>query len=251
MFAAYSEWLLARNFHALRSNVTSESFASLKGPVLIYSNHSSWWDPLVFLFLAKHLFPGYAGFGPMDAIALQKYSFMKRLGIFGIEPGTLSGARRFLQVCGDLLARPQVMLWVTAQGRFADPRLRPLILQPGIAHLAKRLPGLTMIPLAIEYPFWVERCPEIVVQFGQPAEPAEWLELMGNDMLVWQTATLNLAMDQLAEKVITQNPESFNTLLCGSEGVGGVFDAFKQFKASLTGQNYSKAHGDVVHDSDN
>ncbi len=231
--------------------MTSEFFVSLKGPVLIYSNHSSWWDPLVFLFVARHIFPGYVGFGPMDAIALQKYSFMQRLGIFGIESGTLSGARRFLHVCENLLARPQVMLWVTAQGRFADPRRRPLVLQPGIAHLAKRSPGLTMIPLAIEYPFWVERCPEIVVQFGEPMLAEECTDMTVSDLLMRQTTKLSMTMDQLAENVITQNPESFNTLLCGSEGVGGAFDAFKQFKASLTGQSYTKAHGDVVHDSDN
>ena len=42
---------------------------------------------------------------------------------------------RFLEVSTRLLADPNRMLWVTAQGRFADPRLRPLGLRGGVAHL--------------------------------------------------------------------------------------------------------------------
>ncbi len=249
-FTVYSQWLLTRNFHALRGNATVEQFSQLKGPLLVYSNHSSWWDPLVFLCLAKQLFPDYAGFGPMDAAALKKYAFMQRLGIFGIESGTVSGARRFLQVSENLLSESQVMLWVTAQGQFADPRCRPVELQPGIAHLAKRVRDLTIIPLAIEYPFWVERCPEILVQFGDPVSSAQFYDLTIQDVLEQQTRCLNVAMNQLAEKAIAQDPALFNTLLSGRVGVGGVYDAFNQLTATMTGRSYKKAHRDVMHDAD-
>lgn len=250
LFTGYSQWLLARNFHTVGSNESVGKFCKLNGPLLIYSNHCSWWDPLVFLFLAKQFFPHYVGFGPMDAVALKKYAFMQRLGIFGIESGTVSGGRRFLQVSESLLSESRVMLWVTAQGQFADPRRRPVELQAGIAHLAKRVHDLTIIPLAIEYPFWVERYPEVLVQFGDSLRSSDFRDMTVQNVLEQQTRCLNLAMDHLAEKAIAQDPALFNALLSGSVGVGGIYDAFNQFAASLSGRRYKKAHSDVMHDAD-
>ena len=47
------------------------------------------------------------------------------LGVFGVEPKTMRGAREFLRTSRSILARPRTALWITAQGRFADARERP------------------------------------------------------------------------------------------------------------------------------
>ena len=62
------------------------------------------------------------------------------------------------------------MLWITAEGSFTDARTRPVRLRPGLAHLARRVPGATIVPLALEYPFWDERTPEALCRFGTPME---------------------------------------------------------------------------------
>ena len=46
------------------------------------------------------------------------------------------------------------------------PATRPVRLRPGLAHLARRVPGATIVPLALEYPFWDERTPEALCRFG-------------------------------------------------------------------------------------
>jgi hypothetical protein len=58
------------------------------GPLVVYSNHPGWWDPVVYALLARRLLPGFAGYGPIDAAMLRKYGFFERIGIFGIEPDT-------------------------------------------------------------------------------------------------------------------------------------------------------------------
>ncbi len=63
-----------------------------------YANHSSWYDPLMFLVLSRHYFPQHIAYGPMDAVALEKYAFMKKIGIFVVEQDSAPGAARFLQV---------------------------------------------------------------------------------------------------------------------------------------------------------
>jgi 1-acyl-sn-glycerol-3-phosphate acyltransferase len=97
--------------------------------LIVVLNHPSWWDPLLGLVLTE-LFADRDHYWPMDADALRRYWVFQRLGAFGIEPATLRGAREFLRTACAILARPRTALWVTAQGRFADPRERPAVIEP-------------------------------------------------------------------------------------------------------------------------
>uniref|UniRef100_UPI0019532348 hypothetical protein n=1 Tax=Stenotrophomonas maltophilia TaxID=40324 RepID=UPI0019532348 len=60
-----------------------------------------------------------------------------------------------------------------AQGQFADVRKRPLGIKAGVAHLCERVPGVTVIPAAFDYPFWTERGAEALVRFGAPMRAAD------------------------------------------------------------------------------
>ena len=88
--------------------------------------------------------------------------------MFGIELDTPRGAAQFLSICTRVLSDPRRVLWITAQGEFADPRQRPLRLRPGIAHLLRRFPDAVVLPLAMEYTFWNEAKPEALARFGPP-----------------------------------------------------------------------------------
>jgi len=140
-FGRYAERYLARHFHAVRLvQAGRPDSEALRGrPLIVCLNHPSWWDPLICLLLARRLFPERRHFAPIDAAGLAKYRFFAKLGFFGIEPGTARGARRFLEVSQALLAQPDTALWVTAGGRFADPRERPVRLRPGLGGLIRRL----------------------------------------------------------------------------------------------------------------
>src|ERR1700760_2266527 len=56
-----------------------------QGPLIVYGNHSSWWDPLLMILLAHAAQPGRRHYAPMDAAALQRYPIFRRLGIFPVE----------------------------------------------------------------------------------------------------------------------------------------------------------------------
>ncbi|MBV8911654.1 MAG: lysophospholipid acyltransferase family protein, partial [Acetobacteraceae bacterium] len=95
-FGWYLRWLFYRRFHAVRISRTGLPAAPPGRPVIVCSNHPSWWDPAFFILLQTRLFPGRTGFGPMDAAALRKYGVLERMGVFGIELDTARGAARFL-----------------------------------------------------------------------------------------------------------------------------------------------------------
>ena len=172
-FCRYLRRYFRKHFTGVRLHRAHDGSRLEGRPVVVYTNHPSWWDPIFFMLLHAHAFPGRRLHGPMDAKALEKYRFMKKLGIFGIDLDSSGGARTFLRTSRAVLARPDAAFWITAQGRFSDVRERPVALAPGLAHLARSVPELVIQPVAVEYPFWNERHPEALAWFGEPVVPAE------------------------------------------------------------------------------
>jgi 1-acyl-sn-glycerol-3-phosphate acyltransferase len=228
-----------RHFRAVRVSNPHFFTQQTTGPVIVYANHSSWWDPMVSVLLAHRLLPLRRHYAPMDAAALEKYGILKRIGIFGVDLHSIRGAARFLRTSLDLLGKGGV-LWITPQGRFADPRERPLAFKPGLAALAARCPnGCTLVPLAIEYPFWNERLPETLLHFGEPVQIAGQSTEEADHLL--QTALLE-AMQTLEQKSIARNPAAFELLQTGSVGTGGFFQLGQRLKAFITRRKYQPAH---------
>lgn len=194
----------------------------------------------MFILLMHILMPGRAGYGPMDAQALGRYGVLRKMGVFGIDPETRGGAAHFLRSGLRILSDPRSVLWVTAEGAFTDPRVRPVHLRGGIAHLARRVPQAVILPLALEYPFWNERRPEALVHFGIPIDASAT-----NGVPEWTTileAALTRTIDELAALSITRDPALFTPLLRGRSGIGGIYDLWRHAVAMLAGRRFNPAH---------
>jgi hypothetical protein len=130
---------------------------------------------------------------------------------------------------------------VTAQGEFADVRL-PVILKPGIGHLASHLERFAMLPVAFEYSFWNERYPEAfawmgqhIVACGRDACPAEWTRVF--------RSYLQETVSILSSHVSMREGHSFDPLIAGSAGVGGLYDLWRASRARLSGKPWQPEHG--------
>lgn len=253
-FARYTRWYLRRHFHAVRLASPDGLPDTRDGvPLVVFLNHASWWDPLVCLHLSRTLFPEIAAFAPIDAPAIAKYPFFGRLGFFGVEPGTARGAATFLHAASRILARPSTSLWITPQARFADVRERPAGFRHGLGHLASRAarsssgsPGhLRFLPLAIEYTWWQERQPEVLLRFGQPLEvsPGSGPELEPADWSLELERRLEAAQDALAAEARRRDPTRFSNLLSGTAGIGGVYDFWRRLRALGQGRRFDPRHG--------
>ena len=236
LFAVYLRRYFRRHFDAIRVSRSGSIPAAQLGPLIVYANHPSWWDPILFSLLSVELFPGRRSYGPMEAEALEQYPIFKRIGVFGIEPGTHRGAVKFLQTVEKIFEQDDSLLWLTAEGEFTDPRKRPVRLQFGLAHLMRRFPEIPVLPLAVEYPFWNERLPEVLLRFGPPVEDLEKISLREREQ-TWAINRrlerhLEQTMDALAEEARTRDPERFERLLLGRAGVGGVYDLWRRWRAT-------------------
>ena len=247
-------WIVRQNFergfHAVRLQGI-ECIPGTDGPVLIYANHSSWWDPMVAFLLSGELMETRRHYAPMDAAALAKYKILAWMGVFPVEVSSARGAVQFLRT-GESILRSGGVLWVTPQGRFADVRERPVEFKPGIAALATRIPGCTVLPLAIEYVFWNERTPEALLQFGTPVVVGEGERPDALELRL--KAALEVTMTEMQARAMSRDAGQFERVLVrGRVGVGGMYGVGKRLKALVTRTAYQPEHsmpessqGDVV-----
>jgi 1-acyl-sn-glycerol-3-phosphate acyltransferase len=207
-------------------------------PLVIVTNHPSWWDPAFCMVLSTSLLRGRRSFAPIDADALERYRFMRRIGLFPVRPGTRAGAAAFLRTGARVLAGRDNVLWVTAQGEFTDARVRPVRLRSGPAHLLARLPGAVALPCALEYTYWSEKRPEALAAFGPPIRT-------DGDAAAWHAALesgLTETMDRLALAARERDAAPFDDLLRGGGGVGGIYGLWQRLKAAAAGRTYQADH---------
>lgn len=256
-FRRYVRRYVRKHFHAIRLLNGLDAEALDASSVLVVMNHASWWDPLACTRLSE-LIPGVAGrdhYAPIDADMLEQYGVFKRMGFFGVEPST-AAVRGFLRHGRTILAGSGAesrALWVTAQGRFADVRERPVELRPGVAHLVSHLQkqraDCVVVPMALEYAFWDQRTPELLVSFGlpRPVNPGPQPTAQHpRPVDAWNarlSADLEATMDALRDAAVSRDPDRFTTLGGGAAGVGGAYDLGRRLRAWLKLESFSPEHG--------
>lgn len=223
-FSRYATSYLRRHFHSIRllGPAPPNDFT---GPLVVYLNHAAWWDPLVCLFLARHFFPKRNCYAPMAAAALSRYRFFQRLGFFPVETGTARGAAQFLHNSKAILEQPGSALFLTPQGKFADVRA-PLQFAPGIEHLATRVAQARFLPLAIEYPFWEERKPEILFGFGES----------GSNGLSDRLAAVQAKLAAAAQR---RQPNEWTILLKSKSGASRPYDLWRWLRGEAFAPDHS------------
>ncbi len=179
------------------------------------------------LAVRPQFFPGRKAFAPIEAGMLERYGIFKPLGFFGVDRSQPArAARQFLRDAEAALDGEDRLLFLTPQGRFADVRERPVDLEPGLEGVLRRMPRVVAVPMAIEYVFWEESQPEVLLHIGEPVSrnSAEALEK---------------AQNFLAEKSIARDAKSFEPVFEGASGVGGIYGMWQR----ITGRE--SKHGDL------
>ncbi len=246
-FSIYLRWYVPRHFRALRIAHAArflEASHNDNRPLIVALNHPSWWDPLTCILVSRVLLPTHDHYAPMDAAEAERYRILRHMGLFPVEQHSTRGAVQFLRASQQILSRPRSVLWITPQGAFTDVRSRPLQFRAGLSALVTRLPQATVIPLAIEYSFWNERLPEILVNCGTPVAffPSDTSRTQ-ESVDARLTSALAATQDELMEMALTRDSGRFQTLLEGSRGMGNIHSLWQHLRAGAAGHGYSSEHG--------
>jgi hypothetical protein len=178
----------------------------------------------------------------MEAASVERYRIFKHIGVYPVEQDSVRGTMAFLRITCEILSAERNIVWLTPQGRFMDVRARPIQLRGGIGALATRMPEVEFLPLAIEYAFWTEPRPEVLISFGQATIPRREASRSAAAWTGWFAEALQKTQDELAHHSCRRDPLDWFVLDRGASGVGTVYDAWRLLRARLSGTPFARDH---------
>jgi 1-acyl-sn-glycerol-3-phosphate acyltransferase len=242
-FRWYARRHIRRHFHSVR--IGGDLPYAFDGPLIGYVNHASWWDPMLLVVFGEHVILGRHNYAPIDAEALKRYPLLSKLGLFGVQQHSRKGALEFLQTSEAILASENTALWLTPQGRFCDVRERPPKFNRGIGALARRSGGTRFLPVAVEYTFWQERLPEMLIWIGKSIEVSHGAQRSTSEWTTFLEERLAVTQDTLAKVSMERDTKRLRTVLKGGSGASATYDAWRQLKSRITGVPFEKDHGQL------
>jgi 1-acyl-sn-glycerol-3-phosphate acyltransferase len=245
-FDRYVPRYLGRRFHRLHLWTRGgEPVVPRDVPVVFVMSHASWWDVLVGYYLAR-LVVRMESYAPMDEAQLRRYRILTRFGVYSVDRHSVAGIRAFVRYTTELLG-PGRALWITPQGEITSAWRRPVVFQPGVGHVVRRVARLAAVPVAIMYEFLEEPRPEIFVKLGaarrfdQARESAEAItRLLESD--------LERELDAVRDALVDRDLTPFAVRLEGATSVSLVYDGVRALRARVTGRADPRRHGAVVSD---
>jgi 1-acyl-sn-glycerol-3-phosphate acyltransferase len=130
--------------------------------IVVCANHTNWWDGFLAQYLTEKLLPGRRSHLAQSNDQLQKYSYFRWAGAFGVdaEARKIGGLRHALHLLKD----HRVAVWMFPQGRIHHPNTG-LLARDGAAFLARKS-GAQIVPICFRYEWLVESRPSILVRIG-------------------------------------------------------------------------------------
>ena len=163
-FSGHAEKRIKKNFSAVRIR----GLAHLQGeaPLLVVTNHTAWWDPLVALMVSNRILHADA-YAMMDAKNLERLPFFGKVGAFGVNLDDARDGAHALRYAARLLSQPRRLVWLFAQGREVPITVRPLGFRGGSEAIA-RVSRARVVPGAIRYEMGQAEAPVLWLSFGEP-----------------------------------------------------------------------------------
>lgn len=178
--SAFLTWFLARDaesrlrrsFHAWHVHGVERLRTILATrPVLVVSNHTSWWDPIVVQWLCHRVLRCDAH-AMMDAKNLERLPFFRKVGAFGVDLASARDGVRAIRYSARLLDRPGRLVWIFPQGK-ETPLTRPLEFRAGAAAIARSAAGAAVVPIGLRYEMAGTPRPELWVSIGDAFEAGD------------------------------------------------------------------------------
>jgi 1-acyl-sn-glycerol-3-phosphate acyltransferase len=225
LLAALNRRMLRKHFHRVHAGGLEHVRAlDRTRPIIIYGNHSCWWDGLMEFFFSADVFR-FDAYLMMEERQLRRYQFFRWIGAFSVNRDSPREALRSVQYAASLFDRPGRVLWIYPQGVMLPNDVRPLGFYGGTARLMELVDGAQILPVAHRYEFLSEQRPEAFSLFGPPVPAA------GSQGRRATTARLERVLTELLDSlrcsIGSGQTEGFVSLLEGSSSVNVRYDQMR------------------------
>lgn len=216
-FASHARGRIRRSFASVRVFGLARARAlAAERPLLVVSNHTSWWDPLVVLHASQHLL-GTDGYALMDAKNLRRLPFFAMVGAFGVDLDEPSDGAAAIRYAARLLDAPGKLVWVFPQGRERPITERPLGFRLGSAAIARVARRAATVPAALRYEVAGTERPEMYVSFGDAIE-VDRDAARGREA---QERAVEVEMDRIERAVRGEIVQGFEEVFRSGESAAG------------------------------
>lgn len=204
VFAIYNRNLIARRFEGLRVAGLEHLRERQPGvPLVLYANHSSWWDGLIAFQLSRAC--GLEQYAMMEERQLREFPFHRKLGAFGVVRENARDAVRSIEYAGELLAGTNRALWIFPQGETLPNEARPLVLYNGAARIIERAGVADAVPVALRYEFLDGYRPEALVRIGAMERVTVGDDFDAKRLTALFTERLTKTLDELKGNILSRD----------------------------------------------
>lgn len=214
LFAFYHHNLIRRKFNSYQINGLNTLFKRNKSlPLIIFLNHSSWWDGLIAFEISHNL--KLESFIMMDEKQLKKLFLFRLLGAFSINKENPRQARNSLEYAVKILKKNnRHVLWIFPQGEILPNDKRPIYFYNGLSKIVQKFgTKIQMLPIAIRYEFTGNFKPEIFVKIGEIELFSVDNNFSGKKLTEKLSLELTKVLDSLKTEIVTQNFNNFENLI--------------------------------------
>lgn len=164
--------MLQNRFYAFRYKGEENYLEGEKNvPTIFFAPHCNWWDGIVLYNISHRICHKEIR---LMIEELNRFPLLRRGGGFSVNKKSPQSAMKALQYSIDVIGDLRNLLFIFPQGIIRPPHYRPIEFQTGLAYIAqnavKRYGRVNLIPVAIDYCFFRDNRPEVVVNFGKRIE---------------------------------------------------------------------------------
>ena len=194
--------MLQNRFFAFRYRGEETYFEAEKDvPTILFAPPCNWWDGIVLYNTTHRIFHKEIR---LMVEELNRFPLLRRGGAYSVNKKSPQSAMKALKYSVDVVGDLRNMLCIFPQGIIRPPHFRPIEFQTGLAYIAenalKKYGKVNLIPMAVDYAFFRDNRPEVIVEFGKRIELRQ-----GNEF------------DNMSRKELTHYLEKALTETCDSQ----------------------------------
>ncbi len=212
VFAVYNSNLIKRRFNSLQ--VSGLDFLTARDknfPLVIYANHSSWWDGLVAFQISREI--KLDSFLMMEEKQLRKLQFFRKLGAFSVVREKPPEAVKSINYAADILQKKlNRAVWIFPQGEILPNDIRPLCFYNGLTKIIEKVGICYAVPVAMRFEFSGEFKPEIFVKIGEPEIFNEDGNFISKKMTAIFEEKLSETLNALRTQILTKKIEDYQKI---------------------------------------
>lgn len=193
-------------------------------PLILYGTHGSWWDAAVSIVLSLRVLRLDA-YGMMEHRQLDRYRFFRSIGMFSVVREDTRSALHSLEYGATQLRGTARSLWMFPQGTLVQQDVRPIVCEPGIGILARKLGDVMLCPVAFRYEILREQRPACRVIIGTPHAAANDGRPDVRDVTEACARRLTALADEARADAMLERTEGYQVVLRGKRSMEKRFDA--------------------------